>query len=120
MVDIHDSGILNKILLNDMIESFDGNIIVAGDLGVKNSPGTSRPFIMKIGPNGCFDSQCSHVDKWWYFPPDISSTSDNQDTPDRLKVNPNPGDVYKRQAGYSSYNMTADTSLFSEAALPMM
>lgn len=37
MVDIHDSGILNKILLNDMIESFDGNIIVAGDLGVKNS-----------------------------------------------------------------------------------
>lgn len=91
MVDIHDSGILNKILLNDMIESFDGNIIVAGDLGVKNSPGTSRPFIMKIGPNGCFDSQCSHVDKWWYFPPDISSTSDNQDTPDRLKVNPNPG-----------------------------
>ena len=91
LIDQHDDGKLNKIILNDIIESYDGNIIVAGGLGVKNTPEESRPFYMKLGPNGCFDDQCSYVDKWWYFPPDISSASDNQDTPDRLKVYPNPG-----------------------------
>lgn len=91
LVDQHDDGKLNKIILNDITETEDGSILVGGELGVKNDINRSTPFYMKLGPNGCFDEGCSHVDKWWYFPEDIVSVSDPEIIQNKLTLFPNPG-----------------------------
>jgi len=91
LIDPDDIGGLNKIRLNDISETEDGSILVGGELGVRNEFDRSRPFYMKLGPNGCFDDACSHVDKWWYFPKDIVSISDRDLSENRVLVYPNPG-----------------------------
>ncbi|MBK8626721.1 MAG: T9SS type A sorting domain-containing protein [Saprospiraceae bacterium] len=91
LIDPDDTGGLNKIRLNDIIEMEDGSILVGGELGVKNDINRSTPFYMKLGPNGCFDERCSHVDKWWYFPEDIVSVSDPEIIQNKLTLFPNPG-----------------------------
>lgn len=53
-------------------ELSDGSLIIAGQIAYPDTNrifgGPHLPFIMKLGANGCFDPQCSHVDRWWYFP----------------------------------------------------
>lgn len=91
LIDPNDIGGLNKIRLNDISETEDGSILVGGQLGVRNEFDRTRPFYMKLGPNGCFDDACSHVDKWWYFPKDIVSISDRDLSENKVLVYPNPG-----------------------------
>lgn len=91
LVDLHDDGTLNFLVINDMIESEDGNLIVAGSIGVKNEFNRWLPFYMKLGPNGCFDDRCSHVNKWWYLPEEIVSDSEQQHSLHTLALFPNPG-----------------------------
>ncbi len=82
--------------LRDVIEASDGSLVFTGDYGVKAQPTKYLPFMMKVGPNGCFDDRCSHVDKYWYFPKNFlsSATAIEQDEP--LLIYPNPGrDVVK-------------------------
>jgi hypothetical protein len=89
---------LDRVRLKDVIESADGSLVFAGDYGVSINPTKFVPFMMKVGPNGCFDDRCSHVDKYWYFPKNFlsSATVIEQDEP--LLIYPNPGrDVVKLQ-----------------------
>ncbi len=96
---------LDRVRLKDVIESADGSLVFAGDYGVSINPTKFIPFMMKVGPNGCFDDRCSHVDKYWYFPKNFlsSATAIEQDEP--LLIYPNPGrDVVKLQIPLSHQN----------------
>lgn len=91
LVDQNDDGTLNTLVINDIIETVDGSLVVGGSIGVRNEFDRSLPFYMKLGPNGCFDDRCSHVDKWWYLPEKIVSVSDPDKTDFKIALFPNPG-----------------------------
>lgn len=91
LIDIDDSGKINQLNIRDVVEDPAGNLIVGGQIGLKNFEGKSNPFIMKIGPNGCFDATCSHVNKWWYIPSEILNYTSSEKSSEQLEVYPNPG-----------------------------
>jgi hypothetical protein len=87
---------LARIGLRDVIEASDGSLVFTGDYGVKAQPTKYLPFMMKVGPNGCFDDRCSHVDKYWYFPANFLSSAAAIEQDEPLLIYPNPGrDVVK-------------------------
>lgn len=82
---------LARIGLRDVIEASDGSLVFTGDFGVKAQPTKYLPFMMKVGPNGCFDDQCSHVGKYWTFPEGFLSAIDLTSMKESLTIYPNPG-----------------------------
>lgn len=79
------------IVLRDVIESADGSLVFSGDYGLSDKPTKTVPFMMKVGPNGCFDDRCSHVDKYWTFPKGFLSAIDLVSPKESLTIYPNPG-----------------------------
>lgn len=92
LASVKDNGTFRKIDIQDIVELDDGSIAVTGSLGVRDT--TSNIFhswVMKVGPNGCFDPDCSHVDKWWYFPEEIVTATEALNINGKLNIYPNPG-----------------------------
>ncbi|MBL0101859.1 MAG: T9SS type A sorting domain-containing protein [Saprospiraceae bacterium] len=102
LADLDDKGKTNLVSLADIDEMEDGSILVGGSLGVKNVFNESRPFIMKLGANGCFDQTCSHVNKWWFFPDFVSSLTETTALVSPLLIYPNPGNekIYVQLPGH--------------------
>ena len=92
LASVKDNGTFRKININDIQEMDDGSIVVGGSLGVRDTLSTKyHSWVMKVGPNGCFDPECSHVDKWWYFPEEIASATEELISHGKLTIYPNPG-----------------------------
>ena len=70
MVSIKNATDCNYITPNDINEMPNGDILIGGSMGT--SPDTLdftyQAWIMRVNYIGCFDNDCSHVDKWWFFP----------------------------------------------------
>ena len=51
---------------------------------------------MRLSPDGCLDDSCSHVGKYWVFPGEIVSSSEDVpvSTATKLTLYPNPGSGY--------------------------
>ncbi len=92
LASLKDNGTFRKININDIQETDDGSIVLGGSLGVRDT--TSNIFhswVMKVGPNGCFDEACSHVDKWWFFPEEIVTATEAKTLLGEITIYPNPG-----------------------------
>jgi len=93
LASVKDNGTFRKIDINDIQEMDDGSIVVGGSLGVLDTLSTRyHSWVMKVGPNGCFDETCSHVDKWWFFPEEIAIATEEPIINSKLNIYPNPGD----------------------------
>ncbi len=92
LASVKDNGIFRKVNINDIQEMDDGSIVVGGSLGVRDTLSTRfHSWVMKVAPNGCFDKECSHVDKWWYFPEEIATATEEPIIHGKLTIYPNPG-----------------------------
>lgn len=92
LASVKDNGTFRKIDINDIQEMPDGSIVVGGSLGLRDTLSSRyHSWVMKVGPNGCFDPECSHVDKWWYFPEEIVTVTEEQSIIGKLHIYPNPG-----------------------------
>ncbi len=103
---------LARIALRDVIETSDGDLVFTGDYGISMNPTKFVPFMMKVGPNGCFDKLCSNVDKYWYFPEGFSSSLNMQAQKESLAIYPNPGFDFVR--------LSIPKALLSNASLQYM
>jgi len=94
MVSLNDKYEGRTLSIFNINEMPDGSLIVCGAIGKRDT--TKRGFnswIMRVGPNGCFDADCSHVvnDKWWMFPDEIPTATTDLTTYLSLSLYPNPG-----------------------------
>lgn len=81
------------IIPEDVNEMPNGDLILGGAIGT--SPDsldlTFRTWLLRVNDKGCFDDDCSHVDKWWYFPEEMPiSTIDLPKYDKTLVLGPNP------------------------------
>jgi len=88
-------GNARTIGIRDLTEMPDGSLVVAGFLGRKDTAFLDKQdaWVMKVGPNGCFDPECSNVpdNRWWYFPEEIPTSAADLVTYEKLSLYPNPG-----------------------------
>jgi hypothetical protein len=100
LLSVKPNGSTRAIRINDISELPDGDIVVTGNLERKDTLG-SQPndvWVMKIGPNGCFDSKCSHIvdNRWWMFPDEIPLPPMDTVRNETLLIYPNPAlDILK-------------------------
>jgi len=94
MVSQKSDGSGRNVIIRRINELSDGSLFCTGSLekdenGIQSAP--SQAWAMRVGPNGCFDASCSHVDKWWYFPDEfpVSSVDISSDI-STLSIYPNP------------------------------
>lgn len=103
-----DNGLERLISIGNIEESSDGSIVVGGAIGTKDSTSNMYyPWVMRVGANGCFDSECSHVNKWWFFPDEFYTKNNILITDDKLECFPNPT------------NSILNINLNTEAKLPI-
>lgn len=90
-----ENGKARNIGIRDITEMPDGSLVVAGFLGRKDTTliEVNDAWVMKVGPNGCFDPECSNVpdNRWWYFPEEIPTSATDLVTYEKLSLYPNPG-----------------------------
>ena len=93
-VSLRDDGEAMNVTANSIEEMEDGSLIIGGSLESKISTTYKAfPWVLKVGPNGCFDPECSNVpnDRWWYFPDEIPTSATDLVTYEKLSLYPNPG-----------------------------
>lgn len=96
IVPYKDNGEFRACQINDIREADDGSIIVGGELErshiTRLVPYSADAWLMKLGPNGCFDDDCTNIDKYWRFPWEVSGV-DNQAVQKISSITaiPNPG-----------------------------
>ena len=93
-ISLRDDGEAMDITANSIEEMADGSLLIGGSIQSKTSTTyKSFPWVMKVGPNGCFDPECSNVpdNRWWYFPDEIPTSATDLVTYDKLSLYPNPG-----------------------------
>jgi len=87
---------INTIL--DIKEAPDGSIFTSGRIERYQDEvtGISDAWLMRLNPEGCLDDSCSHVGKYWMFPGEIVSSSEDDPiaTITKLTLYPNPGKGY--------------------------
>jgi len=94
MVSQKSDGSGRSLTILRINELSDGSLFCTGVIE-KNDTTTNvaieQAWAMRVGPNGCFDASCSHVDKWWYFPDEfpVSSVDISSDV-STLSIYPNP------------------------------
>lgn len=70
MISVKNATDCHYITPFDINELSNGDLLLAGSIG--SSPDTLnfnyRAWLMRVNEKGCFDNDCSHVNKWWYFP----------------------------------------------------
>ena len=97
LLSANENGKARNVGIRDITEMPDGSLVVAGFLGRKDTTlvGLKDAWVMKVGPNGCFDPECSNVpdNRWWYFPEEIPTSATDLVTYDKLFLYPNPGIV---------------------------
>jgi Secretion system C-terminal sorting domain len=95
LLSANDNGKARNVGIRDITEMPDGSLVVAGFLGRKDTTlvGIRDAWVMKVGPNGCFDPECSNVpdNRWWYFPEEIPTSAIDLVTYEKLSLYPNPG-----------------------------
>ncbi len=95
LLSANENGKARNVGIRDITEMPDGSLVVAGFLGRKDTTlvGLKDAWVMKVGPNGCFDPECSNVpgNRWWYFPEEIPTSATDLVTYDKLSLHPNPG-----------------------------
>lgn len=95
LLSANDNGKARNVGIRDITEMPDGSLVVAGFLGRKDTTlvGIRDAWVMKVGPNGCFDPECSNVpdNRWWYFPEEIPTSATDLVTYEKLSLYPNPG-----------------------------
>ena len=93
-ISLREDGERMDLYANSIDEMADGSIVIGGSIQSKNSPTYKTfPWVMKVGPNGCFDPECSNVpdNRWWYFPDEIPTSATDLVTYEKLSLFPNPG-----------------------------
>ncbi len=94
LVSQKSDGTGRNVIIRRINELSDGSLLCTGSLekdenGIQIAP--SQAWAMRVGPNGCFDASCSHVDKWWYFPDEFPVSSvDIPSDVSTLSIYPNP------------------------------
>ena len=93
MVSIKNATDSHYITPHDINEMPNGDLLLGGKIGT--SPDsldfTHQAWIMRVNDKGCFDGDCSHVDKWWYFPEQFPvGTSDLLSYYQTMQLVPNP------------------------------
>lgn len=87
---------INTIL--DIKEAPDGSIFTSGRIERYQDEvtGILDGWFMRLNPEGCLDDSCSHVGKYWMFPGEIVSSSEDDPiaTITKLTLYPNPGKGY--------------------------
>lgn len=93
-ISLKDDGEAMDLYANSIDEMDDGSLIIGGSIQSKTSTTYKTfPWVMKVGPNGCFDPECSNVpdNRWWYFPEEIPTSAADLVTYEKLSLYPNPG-----------------------------
>lgn len=90
----------------DIQEAPDGSIVTGGRLERDDDvPGILYDaWLMRLTPDGCLTEDCSHIGKYFDFPADIVSVSDDA-VYNKLTIYPNPGD------GHINIQLTSDVVL---------
>ncbi len=71
-------------------ELYDGSLLMSGWINPPEWTG-KLPYLMRLGPNGCFDPECSHKDKYWHLPQSVMVTTEElKNTVHVLRLYPNP------------------------------
>lgn len=85
-------GSIRRNVIVDIQEASDGSIFTSGDIERDGDVPSviNDAWLMRLTPDGCLTEDCSHIGKYFDFPGEIVSTSDNTvDT--KLTIYPNPG-----------------------------
>ncbi len=86
-----DNGLERVVSISDINEAMDGSIVIGGSIGAKDTTSFKYdPWVMRVGANGCFDDNCSHVNRWWFFPDEISTNVKDLEFYEKLMLYPNP------------------------------
>lgn len=81
----------HQMIARDINEFPNGDILLGGSNDALSDEYYAHSWLLRVNDKGCFDDDCSHVDKWWYFPDEISvSTSDLLNYNQSLAIAPNP------------------------------
>lgn len=94
---VYDMRIRGNTIV-DIKEAPDGSIITGGRLERYEDKvtGVFDAWLMRLSPEGCLDDSCTHVGKYWVFPGEIVSSSEevNLSTATKLTLYPNPSSGY--------------------------